>query len=67
MKVVGPLGNPFVATSLELVTLNTQNVLEESVVASASVPRGSRKVRLLRHSPGGSYLTAHGIDLWPSD
>ena len=35
VKVVGPLGNPFVATSLELVALDTQNVLEESVVASA--------------------------------
>ena len=30
------LGNPFVATSLELVALDTQNVMEESVVASLS-------------------------------
>ena len=67
MKVVGPLGNPFVATSLELVALDTQNVLEESVVASAYVPRGSRKVQLLRLSSGASYLTAHVIDFWPSD
>ncbi len=36
MKVVGQLGNPFVATSLELVALDTQNVMEESVVASLS-------------------------------
>ena len=35
-KVVGQLGNPFVATSLELVALDTQNVMEESVVASLS-------------------------------
>ena len=28
---------------------------------------GSRKVQLLRHSSAGSYLTAHGIDLRPSD
>ena len=34
MKVVGQLGNPFVATSLELVALDAQNVMEESVVAS---------------------------------
>ena len=36
MKVVGQLVNPFVATSLELVALDTQNVMEESVVASTS-------------------------------
>ena len=36
MKVVGQLGNPFGATSLELVALDTQNVMEESVVASLS-------------------------------
>ena len=36
MKVVGQLDNPFVATSLELVALDTQNVMEESVVASLS-------------------------------
>ena len=36
VKVVGQLGNPFVATSLELVALDTQNVMEESVVASLS-------------------------------
>ena len=35
-KVVGQLGNPFVATSLELVALDTPNVLDESVVASLS-------------------------------
>ena len=33
---VGQLGNPFGATSLELVALDTQNVMEESVVASLS-------------------------------
>ena len=32
----GQLGNPFFATSLELVALDTQNVMEESVVASLS-------------------------------
>ena len=36
VKVVGQLGNPFVATRLELVALDTQNVMEESVVASHS-------------------------------
>ena len=36
VKVVGQIGNPFVATSLELVALDTQNVMEESVVASLS-------------------------------
>ena len=36
VKVVGQLGNPFVATSLELVALDTQNVMDESVVASLS-------------------------------
>ena len=36
VKVVGQVGNPFVATSLELVALDTQNVMEESVVASLS-------------------------------
>ena len=36
VKLVGQLGNPFVATSLELVALDTQNVMEESVVASLS-------------------------------
>ena len=36
VKVVGKLGNPFVATSMELVALDTQNVMEESVVASLS-------------------------------
>ncbi len=36
MKVVGQLGNPFVATSMELVALDTQNVMEESVVAPHS-------------------------------
>ena len=36
VKVVGQLGNPFGATSLELVALDTQNVMEESVVASLS-------------------------------
>ena len=36
VKVVGQLGNPFVATSQELVALDTQNVMEESVVASLS-------------------------------
>ena len=36
VKVVWQLGNPFVATSLELVALDTQNVMEESVVASLS-------------------------------
>ena len=36
VKVVGQLGNPFVAISLELVALDTQNVMEESVVASLS-------------------------------
>ena len=36
VKVVGQLGNPFVATSLELVALVTLNVMEESVVASLS-------------------------------
>ena len=36
VKVVGQIGNPFVATSLELVALDTQNVVEESVVASLS-------------------------------
>ena len=39
MKIVGQLGNPFVATSLELVALDTQNVMEESVVASLSEKR----------------------------
>ena len=34
---------------------------------SVTNQRGSRKVQLLRLSSGGSYLTAHGIDLWPSD
>ena len=36
LKVVGQIANPFVATSLELVALDTQNVMEESVVASLS-------------------------------
>ena len=36
VKVVGQLGNPFFETSSELVALNTQNVMEESVVASPS-------------------------------
>ena len=36
VKVVVQLGNPFVATRLELVALDTQNVMEESVVASHS-------------------------------
>ncbi len=36
VKVVGQLGNTFVATSLELVALVTLNVMEESVVASLS-------------------------------
>ena len=36
MNVVGQLGNPFVATSLELIALDTQNVMEDSVVASLS-------------------------------
>ena len=36
VKIVGQLGNPFVATSLELVALDTQNVMEESVVALLS-------------------------------
>ena len=36
MKVVGQLSNPFVATSLELVAFDTQNVMAESVVASLS-------------------------------
>ena len=36
VNVVGQLGNPFVATSLELVALDTQNVMEESVVAPHS-------------------------------
>ena len=36
MKVVGQLGNTFVATSLELVALDNRNVTEESVVASLS-------------------------------
>ena len=36
VKVVGQLVNPFVETSLELVALDTQNVMEESVVASLS-------------------------------
>ena len=36
VKVIEQLGNPFVATSLELVALDTQNVMEESVVASLS-------------------------------
>ena len=34
VQVVGQLGNPFIATILELVALDTQNVMEESVVAS---------------------------------
>ena len=33
VKVVGQFGNPFVATSLELVALDTQNVMEMSVLA----------------------------------
>ena len=36
VKVIEQLGNPFVATGLELVALDTQNVMEESVVASLS-------------------------------
>ena len=36
VKVVRQVGNPFVATSLELGALDTQNVMEESVVASLS-------------------------------
>ena len=36
VKVVGQLGNPFVATSLELVALDTQNVMRESAVALLS-------------------------------
>ena len=36
VKVVGQLGNDLVATSLLLVALDTQNVMEESVVASLS-------------------------------
>ena len=36
VTVVGQLGNPFGATSMELVALDTQNVMEESVVASLS-------------------------------
>ena len=36
VKAVGQLGNPFVATSLKLVALDTQNVMEESIVASLS-------------------------------
>ena len=36
VKVVGQLGNPFVATSLELVALDTQDVMKESFVASLS-------------------------------
>ncbi len=36
VKVVGQLVNPFVATSLELVALETQNVMDESVLASLS-------------------------------
>ena len=36
VKVVGQLNNPFVATSLELVAFETQNVMAESVVASLS-------------------------------
>ncbi len=36
VNVVGQLGNTFVATSLELVALDTQNIMEESVVASFS-------------------------------
>ena len=45
MKVVGQLGNPFIATSLELVALDTQNVMEESVVASLS----EKYVKLVEH------------------
>ena len=36
VQVVGQLGNHFIATILELVALDTQNVMEESVVASLS-------------------------------
>ena len=36
LKVVGQLGNPFVATSLELVALGTQHVMEKPVVSSLS-------------------------------
>ena len=35
-KVVGQLGNPFVATSIEQVALDNQHVMEETIVASLS-------------------------------
>ena len=44
VKVVGLLGNTFVATSLELVAFDTQNVMEESVVTSRL-----KYVKLVRH------------------
>ena len=34
--MVGQLGNPFLATSQELVALDTQNVMEQAVITSLS-------------------------------
>ena len=50
VKVVGQLGNPFGATSLELVALDTQNVMEESVVASLS------EIREVGHTVHAAYV-----------
>ena len=50
VKVVGQLGNPFVATSLGLVALDTQNVMEESVVASLSW------IREVGQTPHATYV-----------
>ena len=46
MNVVRQLGNPFVATSLVLVALDTQNDIEESVVASRDF---LKYVKLVKH------------------
>ena len=51
VNVVGQLGNPFVATSLELVALDTQNVIEESVVASLSEIREVGHKHFTPHTP----------------
>ena len=61
MKVVGQLGNPFVATSLELVALVTLNVMEESVVASLSEIRevGQTLHAALRPRKAGRFICSY--------
>ena len=64
VKVVGQVGNPFVATSLELGALDTQNVIEESVVASLSEIREVGQTfhaAFFRERPDDSSVTISDI------